>query len=80
MVRTEEFNIEVGEALTTLRRCARISQIEMGKRLGIHRNSVRRYERGEGISALLFVKVCEATQSEPGVILGKVLHLVRPKF
>lgn len=54
------FYRNTGEWIRTRRRKKKISTVKLGKRLGVNRNSVMRWEAGRPLSAWMYVQVYEA--------------------
>ncbi|MGA9668381.1 MAG: helix-turn-helix transcriptional regulator [Terracidiphilus sp.] len=68
-----EFSARLGAEIKALREQAGLTQTELAARAAIHRNSVCRYECGEDIPAIVFVRVCVAMQAAPGMVLQRVM-------
>ena len=57
------FNAELGRKLALRRRKCRMTQQAVGAMIGVHRNTIRRFEEGEvGLSVWQFLRVCDVLQ------------------
>ena len=67
---TEEraFYATVGAWIKMRRKAAKLSQEQLGARLGVHRNVVLRWESGASMTAWMYTRVCHE--------LGKQLYPV----
>lgn len=69
----ERFQAQLGEEIRRLRVEQGKSQEELGALVGIHRNSVARYEAGADIPVMLFIRMCVALGTHGKEVLEKVL-------
>ena len=69
----EQFQGRLGDEIRRLRIEAGKSQEELGELVGIHRNSVSRYEAGADIPVMLFVRMCVALGTHGKDVLDRVL-------
>jgi transcriptional regulator with XRE-family HTH domain len=69
----ERFCAELGEEIRRGRQKAGLSQEELGERIGLHRNSVARYEGGADIPMMVFVRLCVALGMPTKDVLDRVL-------
>jgi DNA-binding XRE family transcriptional regulator len=54
------FWAEVGQRVQAKREQRGLSQTELGDHIGVHRNTVCRFESGDPISLWLFLRICDA--------------------
>ena len=69
----EEFQTQLGDAIRQLRETKKWTQARLGSKVGIHRNTVARYEGGEDIPVMVFVRICTALGSHAKDVLDSVL-------
>jgi transcriptional regulator with XRE-family HTH domain len=69
----ERFCVELGEQIKRRRMRAGLSQEDLALRVGLHRNSVSRYEAGADIPMLVFVRMCVALGTHVKDVLEDVL-------
>lgn len=73
MVTREDFQTQLGDEIRRLRTEKGWSQEQLGEKVGIHRNSVARYEAGADIPVMLFVRMCVALGTHGKDVLDRVL-------
>jgi transcriptional regulator with XRE-family HTH domain len=69
----EEFQGKLGGEIRRLRIEQGKSQDELGTAVGIHRNTLSRYENGTDIPVMLFVRLCVALGTHGKDVLERVL-------
>jgi transcriptional regulator with XRE-family HTH domain len=69
----EKFCADLGEEIRRGRMAAGLSQEDLGARVGLHRNSVARYEAGADIPVMMFVRLCVALGIHTKDVLDRVL-------
>jgi len=69
----EKFCAELGREIRQARVEKRMSQEELAGRVGLHRNSVARYEAGADIPIMIFVRLCLALEIHAKEVLDQVL-------
>lgn len=69
----EKFCADLGEEIRRGRITSGMSQEDLGRRIGVHRNSIARYEAGADIPMVLFVRVCKALGLHAKEVLDRVL-------
>lgn len=57
-----EFNYRVGEHIRVRRLYQKLSRGALAKLVGVHRNTVTRWERGQSIDLRSFLRVCRELQ------------------
>jgi DNA-binding XRE family transcriptional regulator len=60
-----EFAIEMGRRLRQLRSQAGMTQIELGRRVGVHRNTIRSLEIGQGAASAWVAERCAVALAVP---------------
>jgi DNA-binding XRE family transcriptional regulator len=73
VTREEDFQTQLGDEIRRLRTEKGWSQEQLGEKVGIHRNSVARYEAGADIPVMLFVRMCVALGTHGKDVLDRVL-------
>jgi transcriptional regulator with XRE-family HTH domain len=61
--------MQVGAMLRGIREKAGLSRPELGKLVGIHRNTLERYENGFDMPIATFCLICEALKTKPCKVL-----------
>lgn len=69
----EDFQTRLGDEIRRLREKKGWSQEYLGTRVGIHRNSVMRYEAGADIPVMVFLRTCLALGSHGKDVLERIL-------
>jgi transcriptional regulator with XRE-family HTH domain len=69
----EEFKIQLGTEIRRLRKTKGWSQERLGARVGIHRNTLARYETGDDVPVMVFLRICTALGSHGKDVLERVL-------
>jgi len=69
----EKFCVELGGEIRRLRMRAGMSQGDLARLVGIHRNSLARYEAGADIPVMMFLRLCLATGSHAKDVLDRIL-------
>jgi DNA-binding Xre family transcriptional regulator len=78
----EEFTRRLGRELENTRTRKGRSRQWLGAKVGLHRNSIERYEKGADIPVMNFLRICVALDTPSGEVLGRVLdkeHMARLK-
>jgi len=65
----EQFTWRTANWLKQLRLNKKISQAEMGEMIGVHRNTMARYEAGAAIPLYVFLRICEKFEVGPEEVL-----------
>jgi DNA-binding XRE family transcriptional regulator len=60
-----EFAIEMGRRLRQLRSQVGMTQIELGRRVGVHRNTIRNLEVGQGAASAWVAERCAVALAVP---------------
>ena len=60
-----EFAIEMGRRLRQLRSQVGMTQIELGRSVGVHRNTIRRLEIGQGAASAWLAERCSVALAVP---------------
>jgi DNA-binding Xre family transcriptional regulator len=68
-----EFCSRLGLEIATERMRKGRSRAWLGEQVGIHRNSVERFEKGADIPVVTFIRICVALGTSSGEMLGRVL-------
>jgi DNA-binding Xre family transcriptional regulator len=69
----EEFTRRLGLEIAKQRMRKGRSRAWLGEQVGIHRNSVERFEKGADIPVVTFIRICVALEVSSGEMLGRVL-------
>ena len=69
----EGLNAAIGGSLYSLRKAAKLNQTELGDALGLHRNTILRYEAGREMRVSDFLGICAVLGARPERLLD--LHL-----
>jgi transcriptional regulator with XRE-family HTH domain len=69
----EEFQNQLGAEIRRLREAKAWSQEKLGAKVGIHRNTMARYETGDDIPVMVFLRICTALGSHGKDVLERVL-------
>jgi transcriptional regulator with XRE-family HTH domain len=69
----EEFQTQIGAEIRRLREAKAWTQQKLGAKVGIHRNTVARYETGDDIPVVVFLRMCTALGSHGKDVLERVL-------
>jgi len=62
--------------LRQLRRQAKLSQEELGAKIGAHRNTIWRFEQGEPMPLHLFLPFCEAVGQKPAAVIDAIVAAI----
>ena len=62
------FDSAVGNAIAERRARKDLTQTELANMVGVHRNQVYRWERGDQISYWMFLRVCDALCVQPDTL------------
>jgi transcriptional regulator with XRE-family HTH domain len=68
-MKEEVIKMQVGAMLRGIREKAGLSRPELGKLVGIHRNTLERYENGFDMPIATFCLICEALKTKPCKVL-----------
>ena len=68
----DRLRLQLGGILREMREQARMSRPELGKLIGVHRNTIERYEQGFDVPVVAFVAICTALEMKPGRILDEL--------
>jgi transcriptional regulator with XRE-family HTH domain len=72
---TEHFTIALAVQIRILREHARLSQEELADKLGLHRNTIWKWERGEGqMPTIVFLRLCATLDADAGQVLERIIH------
>ena len=63
------FNARLGSWLKQLRLNNKLSQTELSERLGVHRNTLARYEAGTTLPLYVFLRICKVLDRPPAEVL-----------
>lgn len=69
----EKFKYRLARELKALRTARALSQGELGAEAAISRNSIYRYERGDDMPVVLFVRLCTALGADAAETLGRII-------
>lgn len=69
MKNEEKFNKRLGGWLRQLRLNRELSQKELGAVVGMHRNTMARYEAGNPMPLFAFLRICEKLAVSPAEVL-----------
>lgn len=72
-MKAEQFQTELGAEIRRLREEKKWSQERLGAKIGIHRNTLARYEAGDDMPVMVFLRVCTALGSHGKDVLEKIL-------
>ena len=72
-ITAEQFQTQLGEEIRRLREGKNKSQEQLGAEVGIHRNTLARYEAGADIPIMAFIKICLALGTHGKIVLEKIL-------
>lgn len=71
----QEFTEALALTLRGLRERAQLSQVELAEMTGLHRNTIWKWERGEGqMPTIAFLRLCVALDADAGEVLKRILH------
>jgi DNA-binding XRE family transcriptional regulator len=62
--------------LRQLRRQAKLSQEELGAKIGAHRNTIWRFEQGDPMPLHLFLPFCEAVGQKPAAVIDAIVAAI----
>jgi transcriptional regulator with XRE-family HTH domain len=62
----QRFEAEIGHAIQRKREALGMDQAELGNRVGVHANTIWRWENGESLSYWMFLRICDALGVQPG--------------
>lgn len=70
----DNFNRALALQLRLLREGAQLSQADLAERLGLHRNTIFKWEQGEGqIPTIVFLRLCALLDANAGKVLQTIL-------
>lgn len=72
-ITAEEFKTQLGEEICRLRKAKKWTQIKLAGKVCIHRNTLARYEAGEDIPVILFLRLCLALGTHGKDVLDRIL-------
>lgn len=64
-----QFNARLAGWLKQLRVNRELTQLELAKKIGVHRNTVARYETGNGMPLFVFLRICECLETPTAQVL-----------
>jgi transcriptional regulator with XRE-family HTH domain len=64
-----EFSVRLGMWLQQLRRNRKLSRRALGEAVGVHRNTVARFEHGTPLHLWMFLRICEELEVPPEEVL-----------
>lgn len=68
----DNIDVYVGQQIRTIRLLRGMTQGELAKQVGVRFQQTQKYERGDNrVSASRLVKIAEALDTTPGMLLGK---------
>jgi transcriptional regulator with XRE-family HTH domain len=70
---SENFQNQLGAEIRRLREAKGWSQQQLGAKVRIHRNTIARYESGDDIPVMVFLRLCTALGSHGKDVLERVL-------
>jgi transcriptional regulator with XRE-family HTH domain len=71
----EEFTVALAVQMKLLRERAQLSQVELADLLGLHRNTIWKWERGEGqMPTIVFLRLCIVLDADAGKVLKQIIH------
>jgi transcriptional regulator with XRE-family HTH domain len=70
----ETFCAGLGAAIRARRLGAGLTQEQLAVKVGLHRNSVNRYEHGDDMPIMAFVRMCVALGTHAGDVLDEVMN------
>lgn len=63
----------LGDEIKRLREARGLTQEELATRMGIHRNTIHRYEGGDDMPVMLLVRLIVELDADVSQVMGKVL-------
>lgn len=90
MLLREDFYAEIGRKIESKREQRGLTQTQVGDAVGVHRNSIYRWEAGTEMSLFDFLRVCNAlsmphtmmlpgAELPPGILLRQLIRERDPK-
>jgi transcriptional regulator with XRE-family HTH domain len=74
-----EFNFALALQLKLLREQAQMSQEQLADKLSLHRNTIWKWERGEGqMPTITFLRLCALLDVNAGKVIDRILHTKQP--
>lgn len=71
----QDFTEALAQTLRGLRERAQLSQASLAEKTGLHRNTILKWERGEGqMPTIAFLRLCVALDADAGEVLKRILH------
>ena len=75
MTTQEQFTIALAVQMKLLRERAELSQEKLADKLGLHRNTIIKWERGEGLMpTIVFLRLCAVLDADAGKVLKQIIH------
>lgn len=72
-ITAEEFRMLLGDEIRRLRTEKKWSQEKLAAKVYVHRNTLARYEAGDDIPIMLFIRICLALGTHGKDVLDRVL-------
>ena len=69
----QEFQTALGEEIRRLREAKNFSREKLSGKIGIHRNTLERYELGADIPVMVFFRLCIALGTRVKDVLERIL-------
>lgn len=63
----------LGDEIKRLREARGLTQEELATRMGVHRNTIHRYEGGDDMPVMLLVRLIVELDADVSQVMGKVL-------